>query len=86
MTDADVAALAAEALSTPPDAAEEAKWRAEGLTALRTQEQRQMAEFKLARFLRDEANMKACAENLKKTRAAIGYLSDPDGLPEIGPT
>ena len=77
MTDADVAALAAEVLSTPPDAAEEAKWRSEGLAALRTQEQRQMAEFKLARFLRDEANMKACAENLKRTRSAIGYMETP---------
>lgn len=77
MTDVDVEQLAAEVLTTAPDPAVDAAWRVEGLAALKTQEQRQMSEWRLARFLRDDAAMTAGAAALKKTRAAIGYLETP---------
>lgn len=77
MTDADVEAMAREVLASPVDDVVETEWRSEGLASLRKQEQRQMSDWKLARFLRDEASMKSVAAALAKTRAAIGYLETP---------
>lgn len=74
MTENDVAALEAEVLASPLDAERERAWARAVLADMSRQEQELMAAFKLWKFMRDEGRMQGAANELKKTRAAIGYL------------
>ena len=69
MTELEVSAMADRVLAVPMDADTEQAWAQESLAQFRTVEQRIMAEWKLARLLRDDAAMTALAGRRGKGRA-----------------
>jgi hypothetical protein len=74
MTEAEVKTLEAEVLAVPLDTDAERAWAAETAVGFRKTEQRLVAEFKLWRFVRDDARMMATAKELASVRQCLAYL------------
>ena len=74
MTEDELTAMQTEVLSTPMDEAVDSEWRQQTLANLHQTEQKAMAEWKLSKFLRDDATMKKLAEDLKRIRSAQTFV------------
>lgn len=85
MTEADVGEMAAAVLTTPEDPVRVQEWRVATRASFLTQEQQRMAEWRMWRYIRDDARMAEAAKDLERIRGCLVFLAQ-DGEPASLPT
>jgi len=80
MTEADVAAVEQEVVGVSVDPEVERLWAERTRAVLRQAEQRLMAEWKMWKFVRDDARMQSALAELRRVRACLAYLATVSGL------
>jgi acyl-CoA reductase-like NAD-dependent aldehyde dehydrogenase len=82
MTETELAALEQAALTTPADPAFVAEWARATRDEFARAEQQAMAEFKLWKFVRDDARLQKTAQELTRIRGCLAYLDTLTKGPE----